>query len=77
MGLKESIENNLAIWLLGTLATGFAAGLGAYKGVLEIAQLDVVTENSYVRKDELDARYVARPLFDGVVSELDPIWWTG
>lgn len=64
MRLKERIESNLAIWFLGTLVAGFLAGLGSYKAILEIAHLDVVSQNSYVRKDELEARYVDKSTFD-------------
>lgn len=37
MTLKEKIENSPVLYTLGLLATGFVAGLGAYKGILEIA----------------------------------------
>lgn len=52
MTLRERIENNPAIWLFGALGTGFLAGLGAYKSILEIAQLDVVPK---ARLEELEA----------------------
>jgi hypothetical protein len=42
MTLKERIENNLTIWFLGAIVTGFVAGVGAYQGILSIAQLEVV-----------------------------------
>ena len=42
--LKESIEQNAAIWFLGALLTGFLSGLGAYKGIQEIAGLKVVPQ---------------------------------
>jgi hypothetical protein len=44
--LKERIENNLTVWFLGILLAGFLAGLGTYKGILEIAHLQVVTQGS-------------------------------
>jgi len=37
MGFKEAVEKSPVVWLLGTLVTGFAAGVGAYQGVLEIS----------------------------------------
>lgn len=42
MNLRERIENNLTVWLLSTLTVGFLAGIGAYKAILEIAQLEVI-----------------------------------
>ena len=46
MTLKERIENNLAIWFLGAIVTGFLAGVGAYQGILSIAQLEVVQKGA-------------------------------
>ena len=37
MPLKDKIENNLTLFVLGLLVTGFSAGLGAYKVLVEIA----------------------------------------
>lgn len=37
MNLKEKIENNLTLYTLGLLCTGFIAGIGVYRGVIEIA----------------------------------------
>ena len=45
MGLKERIEKNAAIWFLGAVFTGFAAGIGTYEGVLRIAKLEVVSQD--------------------------------
>jgi len=55
VSLKEKVENNLAIWLLSTLFAGFMAGIGTYKAVLEMAQLEVVS------KARLDALAVQAP----------------
>jgi hypothetical protein len=44
MGLRENIENSVVIWLLGTLLTGFLAGIGAYKAVLEVAKYEVISK---------------------------------
>ena len=41
-GIKEKIENNIVVWMLGTLLTGFLAGIGTYKGALEIMSLETV-----------------------------------
>jgi HEAT repeat protein len=45
MSIKEKIENNAAVFLLGALVTGFLAGIGAYQAILEIAKLKVVHES--------------------------------
>lgn len=37
MTLKERVEDNVAIWLLGSLLTGFLSGIAAYKAVGEMA----------------------------------------
>jgi hypothetical protein len=34
--LRERVEDNLALFILGILFAGFVAGLGFYKGALEI-----------------------------------------
>jgi hypothetical protein len=65
MSFKERIEDNAALWLLGTLLTGFIAGLGAYKGILEIAQLAVVPKTSDVvslRQENQRLKYEAEHL---------------
>lgn len=36
MPFKEKIENNLVLFTLGLLATGFIAGFGAYKALVEV-----------------------------------------
>jgi hypothetical protein len=46
MTIRESVEGNVVVWLLGTLITGFTAGLGVYEGVLRIAQLEVVSRGT-------------------------------
>lgn len=40
--LKEKIENNLVIFFLGTLLTGFLAGLGTYQGALKLVDYEAV-----------------------------------
>ncbi len=52
MNFRERIEDNLVVWLLGTLLTGFLAGVGAYKAILETAQLEVVPR---VKLEQLQA----------------------
>jgi hypothetical protein len=41
--LREQIENNLMFFFLATLIAGFLAGVGAYRTILEIAQLETVS----------------------------------
>jgi hypothetical protein len=36
MSWKEKVENNFTIFVLGLLVTGFAAGIGAYKLLVEM-----------------------------------------
>jgi hypothetical protein len=46
MSLRDKIENDLAIWLIGVFAAGFTAGIGTYKTILEIAHLEVVSKST-------------------------------
>lgn len=41
---KEQIENNLIIFFCGTIITGFITGIGAYKGILTIAELETINK---------------------------------
>jgi hypothetical protein len=45
--LKEKIENNLAVFFLGTLLTGFLAGLGTYQGALKLIDYEAVPSKMY------------------------------
>lgn len=69
MSLKEKIENNLVVFFLGALLTGFLVGVGAYKAILEIAQLDVVAENSYISKRDLETSFIEKSAYDLIKSE--------
>lgn len=42
MNIKDKVEQNVIVWLLGTLLTGFGSGIATYKAVIEIADLRVV-----------------------------------
>lgn len=46
MSLRKRIEDNVVVWLLGTLLTGFLAGITCYRAILEIAHLEVVPATS-------------------------------
>jgi len=41
--LKERIEQNVAIWFMAALLTGFLSGFGAYRAIQEIAGLKAVS----------------------------------
>ncbi len=34
--LKKKVEENVVVWLLGSLTTGFLAGFGAYKTIVDV-----------------------------------------
>lgn len=48
--IREKIEQNFTIWFLGTLITGFIAGISVYKGILEIAKLQVISTSNLENK---------------------------
>jgi len=43
MTIRERVEQNIAVWLLGTLLTGFLSGIAAYKAIQEMAGLKTLT----------------------------------
>lgn len=47
MSIKDKIENNVTIWLLGTLLTGFMAGMASYGSIQKIGKLKVITIAEY------------------------------
>jgi hypothetical protein len=47
MTFKERVEENVAIWLLGSLLTGFLSGIAAYRGLQEIMDLVPVSKSGY------------------------------
>lgn len=48
MAIKERLENNIVFWTLAMLLAGFLAGIGTYKGILEIANLQVISKSKLV-----------------------------
>jgi hypothetical protein len=44
--LKERIENNLVVFFLATLLTGFLAGLGAYQGALKLVDYSPISNDA-------------------------------
>jgi len=59
--IKERIEHNITLWILGTLLTGFLSGIGVYRTIQEIAGLTVVPaaalEDSKRRIVELEREF--------------------
>ena len=66
MGLKETIENNPAVVVLGTAVVAFAVGIGAYDGILRISGSKVVSRDTHVLTD--DEKAMSRSEFDRLVS---------
>ena len=56
MTIKERLENNIVFWTLAMLLAGFLAGIGTYKGVLEIAKLEGISKSELagLRQGSLD-----------------------
>ena len=63
MSIKEKIENNLTVFFLGALFTGFLFGLGTYKSIVEIANLDTVRKGSYVKKEDISKNFIDKEKF--------------
>lgn len=51
-GIKEKIENNVVVWMLGILLTGFLAGIGTYGGALKIMSLETVSKDRLKQLEE-------------------------
>jgi len=47
LGLEENVKNNVVIWLLGTLATGFVSGIAAYKTGQDIFNLEPISKTEH------------------------------
>ena len=69
MTLRDRIENKLTVWLLGTLLTGFLAGIATYRTVLEMAQLKTISSAEYQqltetkKPEETDSAAATRSLY--------------
>ncbi|MCI5115155.1 MAG: hypothetical protein D3920_03090 [Candidatus Electrothrix sp. AW2] len=44
-GIKEKIENNIVVWMLATLLTGFLSGIATYEGALKIMGLETISKD--------------------------------
>lgn len=73
--LKEKIENNLTLWLLGVMFTGFGAGLGVYQGILEIAHLEVLSKQEINELKSKPNKLVteARILTPSIAEQIDKL----
>lgn len=47
MTLKERVEENIVLWLLGSLLTGFLSGIATYRTVQEVGGLEPVSKIAY------------------------------
>ena len=66
MALKDTIENNPVVWTLGMLVAGFLAGIGTYKAVLEMADLQSVSKSARIAKQ--DERIISETEFQSLKS---------
>ncbi len=78
MGIKQKVEENLTIWLLGILLAGFLAGLATYQGILEIAQLtpvpsNTVTQQKWIRVTGIDTNQAPAITKYRVVMKVDGV----
>jgi hypothetical protein len=51
--LEDRIKEHLPIFFLTILVMGFGAGIGAYRGLLEITNQETVIKGSYIPRSEL------------------------
>jgi len=60
MNIKEKIENNLVIFFIGVMITGFISGVSAYKLILDILKSEVVSkkENINLLKKQNELNYM-------------------
>jgi hypothetical protein len=64
--MEEIIKNNVIIFFLTSLVTGFIAGIGAYKTLLAITNQTTVIKGTYVLKSKI----VGKVLRDEVLTEI-------
>ncbi len=61
--IRNRVEQNVTVWLLGTLLTGFLSGIGVYRAVQDMAGLRIVAvadlENLKRQFGELEQKLVA------------------
>ena len=60
MSFKEKIENNAVLVIVVTAISAFLFGIGAYEGILRIANLETVSKGTYVSIRDVQMDYVAK-----------------
>ncbi len=73
LSIKERIERNVTVWLLGTLLTGFLSGVGVYLTIQDMARLSVVPaaeiEETKHRISELEQKLAGSEAHAAAVAE--------
>lgn len=68
--LKERIENNLVVFFLATLLSGFLSGIGTYQGLLKLIDYEAVPIRSQqALKDELASVKVTAERLEKTLAE--------
>jgi hypothetical protein len=57
---KETMEKNIVWWSLGLLVMGFIAGIGAFKGLLEITDQTTVVKGRFLSLEDVERKYALR-----------------
>jgi hypothetical protein len=70
---EQRIKENAGIWFLGALLMGFGSGFGAYKVIIEVAQLDSVGKGQYVLREELSKNYVSRDDYERLLRTYEAL----
>jgi hypothetical protein len=78
--IRDKIDRNLTIWLLGTLLTGFLSGIGAYRAIQDMAGLKTVSaadaEASERTRAELEQKLqAAQARTLGAATQLKQAYW--
>jgi len=71
MKIEDKIKQNIVIWFLGTLLTGFVSGIAVYEAIIKISKLDVVRLDNYIKKEELSNNYVKKEKFNNLNQKYD------
>ena len=54
LSLRDRIENSLFMVIGSLMLIAYITGIGTYKGILEIANLDTIQEGSYIKKEQYE-----------------------
>jgi hypothetical protein len=71
--LLEAAKRNAVLIISAALLSGFGAGIGSYRGLLEITNQETVIKNSCIPKDKL----IGPILKDEAVSKIESMIETG